>query len=165
MKQSTVRFFAAFAAVVIVACSTESPVQPEGSPLAGLSKIEDVDTANVNHSPTGGGPGYFHGTVVGPWNFQAGVDSVSAAPRLSGVVVTIYQRKATPTDTVAIGDAKGSVTTGADGKFTLPTLPAGEYIVTFVPPADAGYHGAYAFGPLWENSSEYPWWVVLAKKK
>ena len=46
----------------------------------------------------------------------------------------------------------------------LPTLPAGEYIVTFVPPANSPYHGGYVFGPLRENSSDYPWWVVLAKK-
>jgi hypothetical protein len=149
---------------VVAACSTDSPVQPTGSPLAGLSKAEAGDTSNATHQPTGTGPGFFRGTVLGPSLPGAGNDSLNTAPRIAGVVVTIYQRKMDGADTVAVGDAKGSVTTGTDGKFTLPTLPAGEYVVTFVPPASSGYHGAYAFGPLRENSSEYPWWVVLAKK-
>jgi hypothetical protein len=152
------------AAVVVAACSTDSAVQPGGSPLAGLSRSESGDTANVNHSPTGTGPGYFRGTVLGPSAPGAGNDSLDTAPRIAGVVVTIYERKPSAADTVAVGDAKGSVTTGADGLFTLPTLPAGEYIVTFVPPSSSGYYGAYAFGPLRENSSEFPWWVVLAKR-
>ena len=32
------------------------------------------------------------------------------------------------------------------------------------PPAHSVFYGAYAFGPLRENSSDFPWWVVLAKK-
>lgn len=152
------------AAVVAAACTSDSPLVPDGSPLAGLDVSTPGDTANSTHSPTGMGPGYFRGTVLGPSAPGAGNDSLNTAPRIAGVVVTIYQRKMVPGDTVAVGDAKGSVTTSTDGKFTLPTLPAGEYVVTFVPPAASGYHGAYAFGPLRENSSDFPWWVVLAKK-
>lgn len=150
-------------AVVLAACSSESPVQPSG-PLAGLDASGSGDTANVNHAPTGMGPGYFRGTVLGPSEPGAGNDSLSTAPRVASVVVTIYERKPGTGESVVVGDAKGSVTTGTDGKFTLPVLPAGEYVVTFVPPANSEYHGAYAFGPLRENSSEFPWWVVLAKK-
>ena len=166
MNPSLSRMIAAFGiAVALVACSTDSPVQPDGSPLAGLNLAGAGDTSNTTHSPTGTGPGFFRGTVLGPSQPGAGNDSLNTAPRIAGVVVTIYQRKQSGgADTVAVGDAKGSVTTGADGKFTLPTLPAGEYVVTFVPPANSGYHGAYAFGPLRENSSDYPWWVVLARK-
>lgn len=164
MKQSSMRTVALFVAVAIAAaCSTDTTVQPNPSPLAGLNHSESGDTANVNHSPTGTGPGYFRGTVLGPSAPGAGNDSLNTAPRIAGVVVTIYQRQS-GVDTVAVGDAKGTVTTGADGKFTLPTLPAGEYVVTFVPPSNSGYYGAYAFGPLRENSSDFPWWVVLAKK-
>ena len=166
MKRDYFRLIAALSAVLTLsACGTDGPTGPDGgSPLAGLKSTAPGDTSNVTHSPTGGGPGYFTGTVVGPWQFGDGSDSTKTAPRLAGVVVTIYQRKTDGADTAAVGDAKGSVTTGADGKFTLPTLPAGEYVVTFVPPSSSGHHGAYAFGPLRENSHLYPWWVVLAKK-
>ena len=165
MKQHLMRALILSAVVAIVAaCGSDAVVQPNPSPLAGLNHSESGDTANVNHSPVGTGPGYFRGTVLGPSAPGAGNDSLNTAPRIAGVVVTIYERKLNGADTVAVGDAKGSVTTGADGKFTLPTLPAGEYVVTFVPPSNSGYYGAYAFGPLRENSSDFPWWIVLAKK-
>jgi hypothetical protein len=167
MKLSLRRLITACGTIAIAAaCSSDPTAVPGGgSPLAGLTESQPGDTANSTHQPTGSGPGYFRGTVMAPSPPGAGNDSLSTAPRIAGVVVTIYQRKESGgADTVAVGDAKGSVTTGADGKFTLPTLPAGEYVVTFVPPASSGYHGAYAFGPLRENSHEFPWWIVLAKK-
>jgi hypothetical protein len=159
----TLHHIGTLAVVAAVACSSDISVQPTASPMSGLSHSQSGDTASATSTPTGTGPGYFHGTVLGPSAPGAGNDSLATAPRVAGVVVTIYERKP-GVDTVAQGDAKGTVTTGADGLFTLPTLPAGEYVVTFVPPASSIYHGAYVFGPLRENSSEYPWWVVLAKK-
>jgi hypothetical protein len=165
MNPSLSRLIAAFGiAVALVACSTDSALQPNGSPLAGLNRSEAGDTSNTTHSPTGMGPGFFRGTVLGPSQPGAGNDSLNTAPRIANVVVTIYEMTMTGADSGAAGTPKGSVTTGADGKFTLPTLPAGDYVVTFVPPANSGYHGSYAFGPLRANSSDYPWWVVLAKK-
>ena len=165
MKPSFGRLAATLGIVAVVAaCSTETAVQPEVSPLSGLNKSGSGDTSSAAHSPTGTGPGYFRGTVLGPSSPGGGNDTLNTAPRIPGVVVTIYARKAGTGDTVAVGEAKGSVTTGADGKFQLPTLPSGEYVVTFVPPSTSQYHGAYAFGPLRQNSSDYPWWVVLAKK-
>ena len=153
------------AALAIVAACGDDLVSPDTSPLAGLNKAAANDSSTPTNTPTGTGPGYFRGTVLGPSQPGAGNDSLNTAPRIAGVVVTIFERKAgTGSDTVAVGAAKGSVTTGTDGKFTLPTLPAGEYVVTFVPPANSGYHGAYTFGPLRQNSSDFPWWVVLAKK-
>jgi hypothetical protein len=167
MKLTVGKTFSAIAlAALIAACSSESPLQPSGSPLAGLNKAASGDTSNTTHSPTGTGPGYFRGTVLGPALPGSGNDSLNTAPRIAGVVVAIYERKAgeSDADAVVAGEAKGSVSTGADGMFTLPTLPSGEYIVTFTPPASSGYYGVYAFGPLRENSSEYPWWIVLGKK-
>ena len=142
------------AALAVIAACGDDPVSPDTSPLAGLNKATANDSSTPTNTPTGNGPGHFRGTVLGPSQPGAGNDSLNTAPRIAGVVVTIYERKPVAADTVAVGDAKGSVTTGADGKFTLPTLPAGEYVVTFVPPANSGYHGAYAFGPLRQNSSD-----------
>jgi hypothetical protein len=159
----TVNRIGALAVLFAVACSNDASVEPTASPMSGLNHSQSGDSTSTTSQPVGTGPGYFRGTVLGPSAPGAGNDSLATAPRIAGVVVTIYERKA-GADTVAKGDAKGSVTTGADGLFTLPTLPAGEYVVTFVPPSSSGYHGAYVFGPLRENSSEYPWWVVLAKK-
>lgn len=164
MKPSAVRLIASLGvAAALVACGDNSPTLPDSSPLAGLSKTTTNDSSTTWDPATPSGPGYFHGTVLGPSAPGAGNDSLTTAPRISGVVVTIYDRQPGEGE-VKTGEARGSVTTGADGKFTLPTLPAGEYVVTFVPPANSGYHGMYAFGPLNEKSSTYPWWVVLAKK-
>lgn len=164
MKFSRSHIIAIFAAAAIVACSSDSPVQPDNSPLTGLTKSESGDTSNTAHSPVGTGPGHIEGTVLGPSQPGAGNDSLETAPRIAGVVVTIYEQDPAMSSPTPKGDAKGTMTTGADGKFVLPTLPAGEYIVTFVPPQNSGYYGSWVFGPVRENSSEYPWWVVLAKK-
>ena len=152
------------ALAVLAACGADAIVGPDTSPLAGLNRTASNDSSVVTDSTNGSGPGFFRGTVMGPSVRGSGGDTLGTAPRIAGVVVTIYVKKPGVADTVAVGEAKGSVTTGADGQFTLPTLPAGEYVVTFVPPASSGYYGAYAFGPLREHSSQYPWWVVLAKK-
>ena len=150
------------AVAVVIACGAGELAGPDGWPLTGLSKTAANDTSTGGHAPIG--PGYFHGTVTGSSASASGNDTLSTASRLAGVVVTIYERKTDTADSVSVGEPRGSVTTGADGEFTLPMLPAGSYVVTLVPPANSGFYGAYAFGPLRENSSEYPWRVVLAKK-
>lgn len=155
---------AGLAMIAMAACGGESVSGPDVTPLTGLSKSTSGDTSNTTHTPTGSGPGFFRGTVMGPSAPGAGNDSLLSAPRVAGVVVTIYERKAGTGDAVEAGDQKGTVTTGSDGLFTLPTLPAGEYVVTFVPPSTSVYNGVYVFGPLRENSSNYRWWVVLSKK-
>lgn len=146
------------------ACSSGDPAGPDTSPLAGLSKATANDTSNSTHQPTGEGPGYIRGTVLGQSPPGAGNDSLNTAPRVAGVVVTIYARKAGTGTAVETGDVKGTVTTGADGLFTLPTLPSGEYVVTFVPPRNSIYYGVWVHGELHENSAMYPWWIVLQKK-
>ena len=150
-------------AAAIVGCGSDTTTPATSSVVAGLSETPRGDTVHST-SPVPAGPGYFWGHVLGPSQPGAGNDSLSTAPRIAGVVVTIYPRIAGTGTDVQTGPVAGSVTTGADGKFTLPTLPAGEYVVTFVPPANSGYMGAYAFGPLNANSYLYQWWVVLPKK-
>ncbi len=150
------------AAGVVVACADNSPTESSNSPLAGMSRV-DANDSSVTPPPTDQTPGYFHGTVLGPSEPGAGNDSLATAPRIANVRVTIYPRVGASLP-VEVGPEAGSVLTGADGKFQLPTLPPGEYVVTFVPPANSIYSSVYAFGPLRSNSEDYPWWVVLPRK-
>jgi hypothetical protein len=166
---STVRIAALVVAVALAsACSDDTPAtEPEesnGSVLAGLSIVGRNDTVKTP-PPTQTGSGYFRGTVMGPALPGAGNDSLSTSPRLAGVTVTIYPRiESTLSSQIPVGPAAGSSVTNAQGLFQLPVLPAGEYVVTFVPPAGSVHQGVYAFGPLRSNSGDYPWWVVLPKK-
>jgi hypothetical protein len=163
MKVFYVRSLALFAAAAVIgACSDNSVTGPTSTPLAGLSKSLTNDTSNTTHNPSGDGPGFFHGTVIGH-SPAGGPDTLTTAPRIAGVVVTIYTRKLNG-DAVEPDVQKGTVTTGADGLFTLPTLPAGEYVVTFVPPEGSGLSGVYVFGSLQQTSGDYPWWITLPKK-
>jgi hypothetical protein len=162
---------AAFVASLVGACATEHPTVVKGSPLSGLQRVEadsgggpPPDSAG-SPAPDPTSPGYVHGTVLGPSAPGSGNDSLSTAPRIAGVVVTAISRVApTASDTIGIGSAVATVTTGADGRFQLPTLPGGEYFVTFVPPANSGYGGVWVSGTINARSSEWAWWVVLWKK-
>jgi hypothetical protein len=165
--KAPLKLIAALGIALAAACAADPVTIPEGSPLAGLNETAVRDSTNQpignsGHVPTGSG--YFRGTVVAPALPGSGNDSLNTAPRIAGVVVTIYERKGDGDDPASVGDAKGTVTTGTDGKWTLPTLPAGDYVVTFVPPPGSGYHGAYGYGPLHQGSHEFQWWIVLARK-
>ena len=149
----------------LVACGSDNPTASDDSPLAGLTKTEGRDSTgtSVPNPPTPGTPGYFRGTVLGPSVPGAGNDSLATAPRISGVVVTAYPRLSdgVPPE---VGAAAATVTTGSDGKFQLPTLSAGEYVVTFNPPSGSIYTGVWVTATAYAGSSEWPWWVVLPKK-
>jgi hypothetical protein len=151
------------AAAAIAACSNDAPTSPGGK-LAGLDQTTTNNGSTPGDTnPVAPGPGHFHGTVIGQSAPGAGNDSLTSAPRVANVRVTIYQEVRTETG-LEPGTELGSVVTDASGQFTLPTLPGGEYIVTFVPAADGIYHGVWAFGPLNEHSSDFPWWITLSKK-
>lgn len=147
------------------ACSSEKSTGPgpQLSPLAGLGAVARNDTVTTP-APTNTGSGNFRGTVMGPSPVGATGDTLGSAPRVPGVVVSIYPRIADVNGQVTVGELAGSSTTGTDGLFQLPTLPAGEYVVTFVPPSSSVYKGSYSVGSLRNNSSSYPWWVVLPRK-
>src|SRR5215218_2086916 len=110
MKQSFVRSIASLSvAVALVACGDTEPTQPNSSPLAGLNKTVSNDSVETSNPTTTSGPGYFRGTVLGPALPGAGNDSLKTAPKIAGVVVTIFERKMSGgADTVVVGDAKGS---------------------------------------------------------
>lgn len=145
-----------------LACSENT--DPDTSPIAGLreSSASDSTGAPPPPPPNPASPGYVHGTVLGPSAPGAGNDSLNTAPRVAGVVITAYPRISPSSDD--LGPAAASVTTGADGKFQFPTLPGGDYVVTFEPPAGSIYGGVYVSGPIHDKSHEWPWWVVLWKK-
>ena len=154
-------------AALAAGCNDSTPSEPEqagGNVLAGLSITGRNDTVRTP-APNLSGSGYFRGTVMGPALPGAGNDSLATSPKIAGVTVTIYPRiESTLSSQIPVGPAAGTAVTNAQGLFQLPVLPAGEYVVTFVPPAGSIYQGVYAFGPLRSNSGEYPWWVVLPKK-
>ncbi|MEP6835402.1 MAG: hypothetical protein ABJB74_18600 [Gemmatimonas sp.] len=145
------------------ACSDDPATQPQtANAIAGLTVTASNDTVTTpQNTPTGSG--FFQGTVIGP-STSPGTDTLTTSPRIADVRVTIYPRLADVNGQITMGPAAGSTTSNAQGKWTLPTLPAGDYIVAFVPPASGVYSGAYAFGPLRSNSAQFVWWVVLNKK-
>jgi hypothetical protein len=148
------------------ACSSDDTTGPEQqtSPLAGLVATARNDTVTTP-APTNTGSGYFRGTVMGASPVGATGDTLGAAPRIPGVVVTIYPRLADVNGQVAVGAVAGSTTTDAQGLFQLPTLPAGEYVVRFMPPESSAYSGTYSVASLRSNSSSYPWWTRLPPKR
>lgn len=157
---------AVFTLSLAVACDGDGPSNPNESPLAGLPSVVALDSlGNAPPSVPAAGaalPGYFRGTVVGESAPGAGNDSLETAPRISGAVVTAYPVISLPGAPIEVGDAAASVTTGADGKFTLPTLPGGPYVVAIVPPANSPYTGVGVSAPVaGPTSHEHHWWVVL----
>lgn len=152
-------------AATTAACSDDSATTqpPVTTPLAGLSATSSNDTV-TSPQPTPSGSGFFHGTVMAPSVTGPGTDTLKTSTKIPDVRVTIYPRLSTNASDMSVGPAAGSVLTDAQGQFTLPTLPAGDYVVTFVPPESSIYRGSYAWGPLRSNSGQFAWWVVLTKK-
>ena len=149
----------------VTACGSDYTTGTQSSPLNGLSQAEGKDSTGttVPVPPTSTTPGYFRGTVLGPSVPGSGPDTLATAPRVSGVTVTAYPRLST--DPVPdVGPAAASVVTGSDGKFQLPTLPGGEYVVTFTPPSGSIYQGVWVTATAYNGSAEWPWWVVLPKR-
>jgi hypothetical protein len=149
----------------IIACADSGSEPIDDSPLAGLTRVttNDSSTAPPPSTPT---PGYFRGTVRG-YSTTSGPDTLATAVRLPNVRVTAYPRIESRTDTLGTGPAAGSVLTDANGEFTMPTMPGGEYIVTFNPqaPEDSQYRGGWTVTTVHERSQESPWFIMLPKKE
>ena len=165
------RFAALMLAVAagFAACSDSAPTVPS-SPLAGLTKAATGDSSTINGGGGGGGTptftgtGYIRGTVLGASLPGAGNDSLLTAPKIAGVKVTLYQRQAGTGDAVTAGAEVATTVTGTDGKFQLPVVPAGQYVVTFVPSDQNVYYGVYVHGMVYSNTGDWPWWIVLHNK-
>jgi hypothetical protein len=151
----------------IVACADSGPAPIDQSPLAGLTRVSTNDSGGVTTpapaaDPT---PGYFRGTIRG-YSSASGPDTLATAVKLPNVRVTAYPRIESRTDTLGVGPAAGEALTDANGEFTLPTMPGGDYVVTFNPqaPEDTQYHGGWTVTTIHERSHEVPWYIMLPKK-
>jgi hypothetical protein len=150
------------ALVTVAACSDSSPSAPDSSPLAGLTKAARNDTAPTppnNTEPLA--PGSFHGTIYG---YEPGPDTLKNSERLAGVKVTAYPRLRSSTDTLGVGAPTASVLTNSSGEFQLPTMPGGEYVVTFNPPTGSKYRGGWTVATAFAESNAHAWWIMLAVK-
>ena len=143
-------------AVVGIACANDSTL-PNPSPLTGLTRITSKDTGTTPPDSVAPGPGFFRGTVRGT---QPGPDSLGAP--LPNVRVTAYSRAQSPTDTLGVGPAIASVLTSASGAFQLPTLPGGQYIVTFNPPEGSPFRGVWTIAFAHPHSGDSSWFIFLA---
>jgi hypothetical protein len=161
----------ALAASLAAACSENGPTQvQEDSPLAGLVRgngTDSVGTPPPPPPPTNPTPGYVRGTVLAPSiGAPPGTDTLATATRIVGARVTAYPRIRSTTDTLGVGPVAAQVLTNERGEFQLPTLPGGEYIITFNPPPsqNATYGGVWAVSTIHQNSHVHPWWIILWKK-
>ena len=150
------------AAAMIGACSDSPTSVADPSPLAGLTKAARNDTAPTPPTTTEPlAPGSFHGTIYG---YAPGPDTLKNSERLSGVKVTAYPRLRSTTDTLGVGAATASATTNANGDFQLPTMPGGEYVITFNPPTGSKYRGGWTVATAFAESNAHAWWIMLAMK-
>ena len=170
---STRLLLASFALAAMAACESTEPPAP--SPISGHNKVAATDS-NGATVPGGGsaepgqpgtdtaiaglptGPGKIHGQILGQFIVTSpGQDSMTLAPKLAGVTVTMYPC----TKEFCAGDSFGSLaatmTTDAEGKFASPTLPGGYYTVIFTPADASGYRGVYAWFYMNPNSDDYQW--------
>lgn len=166
MKRFSGRAFALIFALtsgLVVACS-DNPTETEDSPLAGLAQRDGRDSVGNPLPPPPSTPvaGGFHGTVLGP-SVPGQVDTLATAPRISGVVVKAFKVTGGTEAEPELGPVEQSVTTAADGKFTL-TLSGGNYVVTFTPPATSIYGGVWVTASTSATSNVHPWWVILWEK-
>jgi hypothetical protein len=160
------------AASLVWACASDGPTAIDSSPKDGLRSSQAQDSAATTPAPTPAPasnptPGYVHGTVRAPGaNAGPGQDTLSASIRIAGAIVTAYPRVRSTLDTAGAGPMAAQVIADANGQFQLPTLPGGEYIVTFNPPValSATYGGVWVTATIHENSHVFPWWVTLWKK-
>lgn len=154
------RVLAVVAALFLAAACGDDSTAPVSDPLAGLVNAGRGDTAESPPNETPDGPGSFHGFVKG---FTPGVpDTNSTIVPLPEVRVTAYRREGDDTQPRA-GAAVATTSSNASGAWTLPTLPGGEYIVTFVPSASSGYRAGWTIGTAWSQSGVEPWLIHLPK--
>lgn len=149
---------------LVAACEMGDPDTGAPNPLAGLRALDARDsTGTLVPEPPEGDPttGHFVGTVLGPSAPGSGNDSLATAPRVVGARLTAYPIITSGVASGTLGAAAAEIWTGADGRFTLPPLAGGPYVVTVTPPAGSPYQGVFVTATAHATSHEHPWWVVL----
>ncbi len=136
---------------------------PPFSPTAGLNNFAGTDSAGnpLPPVPPGESNGYFTGTVLGPSAPGAGNDSLATAPRVVGARITAYPALSPAGAAGPLGPAVVEMFTDAQGRFTLPPLQGGLYVVTITPPTGSPYGGVWVTAHAHSGSHLHPWWVVL----
>lgn len=143
-------------------CTRSDGAGPSDDPLAGLEQAVRTDSNATSPPDTATpGPGRIVGTVFGI-DIGADYDTVGTAVALAGVAVTAYERDGSGVSVVA-GEKRAETVTDASGHFALPPLPAGEYVVTFVPPPSLPYRASWTVGQAWSGSADNGWYIMLRK--
>ena len=155
-----VRLIVATLAAALLACGGDSSTGPGIDHLAGLTRVEQGDSVATAPPNAPAAPGRFHGTV---WGYVPGGDTLATRVPLAGVRITAYRVAIGANDGPAPGAEVASTTTAADGTWSLPTLPGGEYLETIVPPSGSGYRGIWATATAWAHSADHPWFTMLPK--
>lgn len=157
--------FAASLLLALAACDSVSAPEID-SPFAGLTNAAVADSVgNLPPSaPATATPGYFRGTVLGPSAPGAGNDSLATAPRVVGARIAAFPVVSGTVSNPVLGAEAAAATTDAAGRFTLPTLPGGEYVVTITPLESGPYGGVWVRATAHAGSHEHPWWIVLWAK-
>lgn len=144
----------------LAACGGDGATGPDDGRLSGLSRVEQGDSIPTEPANAPATPGAFHGNVYG---YVPGGDTLATRVPLAGVRVTAYESARATDGSVAPGDQVAATVTDAAGAWALPTLPGGEYVVAFVPPAGSGYRGAWAIATAWAHSNDHGWFLMLPK--
>jgi hypothetical protein len=149
-------------AAIAIACADGASSPIVRSPLDGLVEVGSNDSVPgyppPQPAPT---PGTFHGVVRG---YEPGPDSGVAPVKLADVRVTAYERVSMSTDSIGVGTVAASVQSDANGDWQLPTLPGGEYVVTFDPPSGSRYRGVWTVATAYSGSNDFRWFVMLPVK-
>jgi hypothetical protein len=147
-----------------VACSDNGP--GDDSPLEGLSvrTASDSAGATVPPAPSEPSPGTFRGTVLGAAEPGSGNDSLTTMPRIVGARVSAYPVVDNSVTPPRVGVLAATLLTDANGRFELPQLPGGLYVVTVEPPAGSAFGGVWVSATAHSLSAEHPWWVVLWRR-
>lgn len=156
------RALALFAALVVAAACSDSPTSSaDDRSLEGLVTLSLDDSVNGPPDDTvPDGPGHFKGVVRG-WDPSVSDTMASLVP-LPNVRVTAYERDGT-VQQPELGDPVAQTFSNQQGHWELPTVPGGEYIITFVPAASSGYRSGWTLGFAWPGSGNNTWGISLPK--
>jgi hypothetical protein len=153
-------------AAAAIACGDSKSVAPDGgtNPLKDRVQLQSPDTARGGSvsAPPSLGDGYFRGVVRG--YSQADLpDTIKSAKSLANVAVTAYAAELTDGEP-KLGQAVASVTTSADGQFTLGILPGRLYAVTFVPAKGDPHESGWTLATVHPKSGDTPWTIMLRSR-